>query len=392
MAHENGYDWQELERAAQEPVWVGTDEALAQLCGYWRTLPMVALDTEFQRVDTFYPIAGLIQLADDRGCYLIDPLAITDFSPLLALFVEPSVLKVLHASTEDLELFQYLFGVLPSPLFDTQVAGGFVGWGFTVGLQRMLENALGVQVGKGETTSDWLQRPLTQRQEQYAALDVAYLPAICRMQMAELERRGMTSWLQEEMLALLANAPDADVTGTRYYLRFSQMAALPPYKVAALRDLTAWREQQCRLRNVPRNRVLRNQTLLDIISRWPRTTLELSRVPELKRRILREDGETMLDFLRNAAAAPQAQTVEPIPRPLPVIWNTRLKRLKLMGRERAEALDMAPELLLRRRDIEALIRTGSDEGADYALPPGLQGWRQEVIGDDLLAQLRRFEQ
>jgi ribonuclease D len=391
MAHENGYDWQQLERAAQEPVWVDTDEALARLCQHWRTLPMVALDTEFQRVDTYYPIAGLIQLADDCGCYLIDPLAITDFSPLLALFSDASVLKVLHASTEDLELFQYLFGVLPSPLFDTQVAGAFVGWGFSVGLQRMLENALGVQMGKGETTSDWLQRPLTQRQEQYAALDVAYLPAICRMQMEELERRGMQSWLQEEMLALLANAPDADETGVHYYLRFSQMAALPSYKVAALRDLTAWREQQCRLRNVPRNRVLRNQTLLDIIMRWPRTALELSRVPELKRRILREDGETILDFLRNAANAPQAQAVEPIPRPLHLIWNKRLKQLKAMGLERAESLDMAPELLLRRRDLEALIRTGVDSGI-YELPPGLQGWRQDVIGDDLLVQLRQFEQ
>jgi ribonuclease D len=391
MAHENGYDWQQLERAAQEPVWVDTDEALARLCQHWRTLPMVALDTEFQRVDTYYPIAGLIQLADDCGCYLIDPLAITDFSPLLALFSDASVLKVLHASTEDLELFQYLFGVLPSPLFDTQVAGAFVGWGFSVGLQRMLENALGVQMGKGETTSDWLQRPLTQRQEQYAALDVAYLPAICRMQMEELERRGMQSWLQEEMLALLANAPDADETGVHYYLRFSQMAALPSYKVAALRDLTAWREQQCRLRNVPRNRVLRNQTLLDIIMRWPRTALELSRVPELKRRILREDGETILDFLRNAANAPQAQAVEPIPRPLHLIWNKRLKQLKAMGLERAESLDMAPELLLRRRDLEALIRTGVDSGI-YELPPGLQGWRQDVIGDDLLVQLHQFEQ
>lgn len=391
MGQDNGYDWHQLERSAQEPVWVGTNESLAQLCEYWRTLPMVALDTEFQRVDTYYPIAGLIQLADDRACYLIDPLSNTDFSPLLALFVEPSVLKVFHASSEDLELFQYLFGVLPSPLFDTQVAGAFVGWGFTVGLQRMLENALGVQMGKGETTSDWLQRPLTQRQEQYAALDVAYLPAICRMQMDELERRGMLPWLQEEMLTMLSNVPDSDVTGVHYYLRFSQMAAQPPYKVAALRDLTAWREQQCRSRNVPRNRVLRNQTLLDIIMRWPRTVLELSRVPELKRRILREDGETILGFLRDAASAPDAQSVEPIPRPLHVIWNTRLKRLKALGRERAEALDIAPELLLRRRDLEALIRTGGDDG-HYELPPGLQGWRQKVIGDDLLVKLRQFEQ
>ncbi|GGO80345.1 ribonuclease D [Marinobacterium nitratireducens] len=391
MTETNGYDWQLLERAAQQPVRVDTDGDLARLCQYWRTLPMVALDTEFQRVDTFYPIPGLIQLADDKRCYLIDPLSIGDFAPLAALFTDESVLKVLHASSEDLELFLHSLGVLPRPLFDTQVAGAYVGWGFTMGLQRMLEHALGVQMGKAETTSDWLQRPLTQEQERYAALDVAYLPAVCLQQRQELERRGMTAWLAEEMEALLDNAVDRDPEGWRYYLRFSQMAAVPPHKMAALRDLAAWREQVCRERDVPRNRVLRNQQLLEIINRWPRNLDELTRVPELKRRVVREDGQAILEVLQRAVLEQGQRPVEPIPKPLHVIWNKRLKRLKAIARECAQQLDMAPEVLLRKRDLEALVRS-RDEAGDYHLPEGLQGWRREVVAERLLAQLRQFEQ
>lgn len=390
MTDTNGYDWQLLEKAAREPVWVDSNEALAQLCGRWRTLPMVALDTEFQRVDTFYPIPGLIQLADDSHCYLIDPLAIDDFSPLAALFTDESVLKVLHASSEDLELFQHSLGVLPRPLFDTQVAGAYTGWGFTMGLQRMLEYALGVQMGKAETTSDWLRRPLSQQQELYAALDVAYLPAVCRQQQLLLEQRGMTAWFGEEMQVLLDNAIDRDPDGREYYLRFSQMAALPPHKMAALRDLTAWREQTCRQRDVPRNRVLRNQQLLDIINRWPRNLEELARVPELKRRVIREDGQAILDTLQRAVMEQTQRPVTPIPKPLHVIWNKRLKRLKAIARERAEALDMAPEVVLRKRDLEALIRS-RDENGEYHLPNGLQGWRRDVVGERLLAQLRQYD-
>ncbi|MFC6672496.1 ribonuclease D [Marinobacterium aestuariivivens] len=390
MTHNNGYDWQRLEQAAQQPVWIDSNASLAQHCLHWRSLPMVALDTEFQRVDTFYPIPGLIQLADDRCCYLIDPLAIDDFSPLAALFGDESVLKILHASSEDLELFQHSLGVLPRPLFDTQVAGAFVGWGFTVGLQRMLEQALGVQMGKAETTSDWLRRPLTQEQERYAALDVAYLPAVCQLQLDELQRRGMKAWVEEEMLALLDNAIDHDPEGWEYYLRFSQMSALPPHKTAALRDLTAWRERECRRRDVPRNRVLRNQQLLDIISRWPRNPGELSQVPELKRRVVREDGEAILEILQRAVIEQAQRPAEPVPKPLHVIWNKRLKRLKAIAREQAERLGMAPEVLLRRRDLEALIRS-RDENGEYHLPRGLQGWRREVVGEALLAQLRQYE-
>ena len=176
------YDWRRLEQAAASPVRIDDSATLANYCQQWLKQPLIALDTEFMRTETFYPIPGLIQVADEHQCYLIDPLQVDDMSPLVELLRAPEVLKVLHAGNEDIELFRHSYGVIPAPLFDTQIGAAFVGWGFSMGLQRLVAHALDVELGKGETTSDWLQRPLTPEQEHYAALDVAYLPVLALMQ------------------------------------------------------------------------------------------------------------------------------------------------------------------------------------------------------------------
>ncbi|MEH6579393.1 MAG: ribonuclease D [Amphritea sp.] len=390
MADNNSFCWQRLESVADNPVWIVDDKALAEYCSRWQSLPMIALDTEFIRVDTYYPIPGLIQVADDHQCYLIDPLQVEDYSPLVELFRNQSVLKVLHAGNEDLELFLYMLGELPQPIFDTQIAAGFLGWGFSMGYQRIVEHALGVKLDKGETTSDWLQRPLTAAQEHYATLDVAYLPSLCQMQMDELKRRGMYCWLQEETEVLLAQTPDNDPDGVKYYQRFSQAWKLPVEKIAALRDLTAWRERICRQRDVPRNRVLRNQTLLEVIQAWPQTGFELSRLPEIKPRVVRQDGDAILGFIKLAAQSALVKPPAPIVRPLSYKWNKPLKALKAQAREKAADLQMAPEILLRRKDLDALIR--SEENGNFSLPVSLSGWRKEVIGDDLLAELKTLNE
>ncbi len=384
------YAWSALELSAKAPIHVNTNEALASLCDHWLTLPMVALDTEFQRVDTFYPIPGLIQIADDRACYLIDPLVIDDFSPLVAVFKAPDVLKIIHAGSEDLELFNHSLNALPSPIFDTQLAAAFVGWGFTMGLQRLVEHALGVQIGKGETTSDWLKRPLSEDQEVYAALDVAYLPAICEMLTQQLTEMGRLSWFQSEAEVALQQAIDTDPEGKEYYRRFSQMWGLSDYKLAALRDLTMWREQQSRLRDVPRNRILRNQTIISIIQRWPKNSYELGRAEDIRHKVVREDGDTILAFLTNASQSAEQCPIDSISRPLPIIWNKRLKKLKAIARETAGRLNIMQEVLLRKKDLDALVRSKDDQGV-YVLPDGLSGWRRPLIGDALLAQLEQFE-
>ncbi|MDO6593642.1 ribonuclease D [Neptuniibacter sp. 1_MG-2023] len=384
------YNWKTLEASAEEPIWIRSEADLSRYCNHWRTLPLVALDTEFIRVETFYPIAGLIQVADDRQCYLIDPLDISDFSALSELFQDRSVIKLMHAATEDLELFLKVLGVLPQPVFDTQIGAALLNWGFSMGLQRMLEQKLDVQMEKHETTSDWLKRPLTSSQIHYAALDVAYLPEIYAMQKQEFVQRDTYSWAEQENQKMLDNALIDDVEGYDYYLRFTQMWRCPVHKLAALRDLTAWREQVARDRDVPRNRILKNQALLQIIEAWPRNMGDLSRLDEIRKHILRSDGETILGFIRSGSNSAEANPPKPIPRPLHYFWNKHLKKLKAIARKAAEANDVAPEILLRRKELELLIRSGVDEG-EYRLPSQMSEWRQKLIGPALLDELEVIE-
>ena len=348
------WDWRQLEQSADKPCWITDSDSLAEHCVRWRQLPMVALDTEFMRVDTFYPRPGLIQLADEYQCYLIDPLCIEDFSAFVELMADDAVLKVVHAGSEDLELLLNSYGVLPAPLFDTQIAAAFAGWGFSMGLQRLVDHALGVQLGKGETTSDWMQRPLTPEQVHYAALDVAYLPAIALELQAQLKQLGRLDWVLEECAEQRGSVIDTDPQGIAYYQRFSQVWNISEVKRAGLRDLTSWREQACRARDIPRNRLLRNQHLLSIIERWPLTPEALQRVPELRRKVVREDGEAILDCLRNAQASAEKLPPAPIQRPLHYAWNKRIKVLKGIGRSTAADQGLAVEILLRKRDIDAL--------------------------------------
>lgn len=384
------YAWETLEQSAASPVWITDDLQLRQYAQHWLTLPMVALDTEFMRVSTYYPIPGLIQLSDDQYCYLIDPLSVEDFSPLVDVLKSPDVLKIVHAGSEDLELFQHSYGVLPEPLFDTQVAAAFAGWGFSMGLQRLVQHALGIELGKGETTSDWLQRPLTPEQVGYAALDVAYLPTIALQLKEQLEGLGRLEWVHEECAEHRRNVVDTDPEGVSYYRRFSQVWNISDVKRAGLRDLTAWRERTARARDLPRNRLLRNQQLLQIIERWPTQIGDLERIYELRRKVVREDGETIVGFIRNAQRSAQENPPAEIHRPLHYTWNKRLKILKSIGRQVAERENIAIEILLRKRDLDALIQS-RDEHGHYELPRTLSGWRRPLVGDALIERLQQFE-
>lgn len=381
-----------LEKSAENPVYIDSNQLLSEYCAHWLKLPMIAIDTEFQRVDTFYPVAGLIQIGDDSGCYLIDPLKITDYTPLKEVFCASKVLKIIHAGSEDLELFRKLLGVVPKPLYDTQLAGAFLGWGFTMGLQRMLEQVLQVSLGKAETTSNWLQRPLTKQQELYAALDVAYLVAVYQFQIAQIQHRECYHWFLEDSVKSVEKvaAIDEETDGLSYYLRFSQMWNLADYKLVALKELSNWRERESRLRNTPRNWVLKNQSILSIINQWPTSIAQLHRIEEMRAKSVREDGEPILQIL--AAAKQQLKEsgpVEAIKKPLDPIWNKRFRKLKQIAIKAAEEQSIVPELVLRKKDLEALVRT-KEEFGNYQIPDCLSGWRSELFGEAVLAEIAQY--
>lgn len=372
-------------KAIDNAEWVDTNERLAELSHQWRQQGQVAIDTEFQRTDTFYPIPGLIQVGSEGQAYLIDPQAITDFSPLVDLLNDEKVLKLVHAGSEDLELFAHSFGAVPRPLFDTQTACAFLGLGLSVGYQRLLSTLFGLEVDKQETRSDWLQRPLTESQCRYAAEDVVFLELIYQRLLPRLEAESKLDWVLEECARAADEAllpPDLD----GYYLRFKQAWKLRPEQLAVLYTLSGWREREARDRDIPRNFVLHNSSLQSMATRLPNSMGALSKVERIRGRTLSRDGKKLLDLVKQGLEREDSDSIQVPERPLPSHCSAKLKQLKALVNQRAESLDIAPELMVKRKDMEALVRSQLETG-EACLPDGLQGWRAQAVGEDLQALL-----
>ena len=359
--------------------WILDDASLAEHCAAWQALPFVALDTEFMRVDTFYPIAGLLQVSGGDGAYLIDPLRISDWRPFAALLEAPGVVKVLHSCSEDLEVFLRLTGSLPAPLFDTQLAAGYLNLGFSMGYSRLVQALLDIELPKGETRSDWLQRPLSELQVRYAAEDVSHLVEVYRALMARLAPQKV-EWILEDGAELVANLGREVVPEDAW--RDAKLAwKLSRQQQAVLRALCAWREREARARNQPRNRILREHSLWPLARTQPDNLVAL--IEDMHPKTVRQDGETLLQLIREAAALPPEQWPEALPEPLPIEASALLKKLRAVGQREGERLDIVPELMLRKKTLEALLKSGYPNGP-YQLPDSLRGWRRELMGQALL--------
>lgn len=361
--------------------WILDDASLAEHCAAWQAQPFVALDTEFMRVDTFYPIAGLLQVSAGDGAYLIDPLRISNWRPFAALLESPTVVKVLHSCSEDLEVFLRLTGSLPTPLFDTQLAAGYLNLGFSMGYSRLVLALLDIELPKGETRSDWLQRPLSELQVRYAAEDVLHLVEVYRALMARLAPQKV-EWILEDGAELVANlgreiAPEDAWREAKLAWKLSRQ------QQAVLRALCAWREREARARNQPRNRILREHSLWPLARTQPDNLVTLARIEDMHPKTVRQDGERLLQLIRDAAALPPEQWPEALPEPLPIEASALLKKLRVIGQQEGERLDIVPELMLRKKTLEALLKTGFPHGP-YRLPDSLRGWRRELMGQALL--------
>ena len=361
--------------------WIVNDADLADQCAQWRSRPFVALDTEFMRVDTFYPIAGLLQVSEGERAYLIDPLQIGDWQPFAALLQDSAVVKVVHACSEDLEVLQRLTGSLPAPLFDTQLAAGYLNLGFSMGYSRLVQAVLGIELPKGETRSDWLQRPLSPTQVSYAAEDVVHLAAVYRALQARLSEEK-AAWIIDDGAELVAGL-GREVAPEDAYRDAKLAWKLSRAQLAVLRALCAWREREARARNQPRNRILREHSLWPLARTQPDNLVSLARIEDMHPKTVRQDGEFLLELIRQAAATPPAEWPEALPEPLPLEAASLLKKLRAVGQQEGQKLDIAPELMLRKKTLEALLKSGYPNGP-YQLPDSLRGWRRERMGQALL--------
>ncbi|MBD8826052.1 ribonuclease D [Pseudomonas sp. CFBP 13602] len=364
--------------------WIRDDASLAEHCAHWQSLPYVALDTEFMRVDTFYPIAGLLQIGDGASAFLIDPLSITQWQPLTQLLENPAVIKVLHACSEDLEVLLRLTGSLPAPLFDTQLAAAYLNLGFSMGYSRLVQEVLGIELPKGETRSDWLQRPLSDTQVSYAAEDAVHLAEVFEKLRPQLSA-DKYAWVLEDGAELVAQLR-REVNPDELYRDAKLAWKLSRAQLAVLRELCAWREREARARDLPRNRIVREQSLWPLAKLQPDNLQTLAKIEDMHPRTVRQDGEQILALIKAAASVAPEQWPAVLPEPLPIEASAVLKQLRAIGQREAERLNMAPELMLRKKTLEALLKTGYPDGP-YHLPDSLRGWRRERMGQALLDSL-----
>lgn len=365
-----------------EPVWVTETAELERLCERWSQQAAIAVDTEFMRTSTFFPIAALFQVGDGQGCYLLDPLAIDDFSAFATLMTNPRVIKVFHSCSEDLEVFQAFLGLTPTPVFDTQIAAAIAGKGFSLGYARLVEVMLNLAVPKSETRSDWLQRPLSLPQLQYAALDVAYLLVAYGLLLKELRASGRLSWVEADCAEMIAQA-EQGTDFEQQYLKIKLAWRLNRQQLATLQALTAWREAEARARDIPRNRLIKEGALWDMARYQPTELKQISGLEGMTARTLKADGEQLLAIIADQQHKPERECPPRMPKPLPPEQGDLLKALKQHTRDTADRLNIAAEILVRKKDYEDLIRSGMDNG-DYGLNERLSGWRREVIGQGLL--------
>jgi ribonuclease D len=346
-------------------------------------LPFVALDTEFMRVDTFYPIAGLLQVGDGVRAYLIDPLTIDNWQPLAALLENPAVVKVVHACSEDLEVLLRLTGSLPAPLFDTQLAAAYLNLGFSMGYSRLVQEVLGIDLPKGETRSDWLQRPLSETQISYAAEDAVHLAEVfvsCGRNCPTTNTPGCwrtaPNWW-----------PTCAVKSTR--TRSIATPSWPGNCPAPNLPCCASCAPGVRKKPAP---VTCRATVSSVSTRcghWPgrsRTTSRVGKIEDMHPRTVRQDGEFLLDLIKRSGSVSPDQWPPAVPEPLPVDAAALIKQLRAIGQAEAERLNIAPELMLRKKTLEALLKSGFPDGP-YQLPDSLRGWRRELMGQALLDSL-----
>lgn len=364
---------------------IQSDESLKKASKSWQELKVVVLDTEFIRVNTYYPIAGLIQIGCGNDCFLLDPLAVNDLSPLADLLQDTSILKVLHACSEDLEVFQILVNALPRPLFDSQLAAALIGQGFSLSYQRLVEKLLDISIAKGETRSNWLQRPLTASQSHYATLDVKYLAAIYVRQSAILDKKGRGSWLQEECERLLDTASNSTAP-EEYYLKLPSAWKLDGAGLMVLKTLCAWREREAQHSDVPRNRIVTEKSLLSVARDQLDNKEDLHNIATMTPKQIRKYGDKILLLSSEARLVSKDQYPVALQKPLSRETAPLMKKLRISVQAAAEKCQIAPEILARKKQLEAFLITGRETG-EYRLPESLTGWRKSIVGDKLMAMV-----
>jgi len=358
---------------------ITTTEELDAACKRLSREVYITVDTEFIRESTFWPQLCLFQMASRDEALAVDPLADgIDLTSLFELMADETTLKVFHAGRQDIEILYNLAGAVPHPIFDTQLAAMVCGFGDSVGYETLVTTLLKKQLDKASRFTDWARRPLTDRQLSYALDDVIYLHDIYEKLRDQLEETNRAHWLDREM-ELLASPATYDVPLEDAWKRIKARSNDPRF-LGILQEVAGWRENEARTRDMPRNRVLRDESLLEIAAHPPKRPDDLNRMRSISQGFSQSrSGKALLEAVERGKARPD-DSLPQVPRKksLPRGIGPLVDLLKVLLKMKCETFDVAQKLIANVADLE---RIAAD---DYDDVPAMTGWRFEVFGEDAL--------
>ena len=358
-------------------------EDVAAFCERAKSDPFITIDTEFLRESTYWPKLCLVQLGRREEAVAIDPLIEgIDLTPLWELLVNPQVLKVFHACKQDMELFLKVSGSVPAPIFDTQIAAMMLGYGEQVGYDNLIQRILSRPIDKSSQFSDWSLRPLDAQQLSYALGDVTHLYEAYEALRDELEEKGRTAWVEEELMPLM-EASTYQVDPATAWKRLKAKNRTKPF-LAALYCLAEWREEFAQTRDLPRGRVIKDDTLIDLAMRRPQTPEAMVKLRGIGDGLAKgKTGVAILSAIARAEKLPEAQIPTLAPRPEPVAGAAaKAELLRTLLKICSDKAQIAPRALASAADLDALSR-GAGDGLRL-----FSGWRRELFGDQALALLQ----
>ncbi|WP_316862777.1 ribonuclease D [uncultured Cohaesibacter sp.] len=364
---------------------ITTTAELADACKKCAPHPFVTIDTEFLRETTYWPQLCLIQMAAPDDAFIIDPLAEgIDLSPFFELMRNEAVTKVFHAGRQDIEIIYHLGNLIPSPMFDSQVAAMVCGFGDSISYDQLVLRLTGNRIDKSHRYTDWSRRPLTEKQLKYALADVTHLRDVYHALRANLEDQNRCEWVQEEMEIL--TSPDTYYTEPVNAWKRMKLRIRKPREFAALKQLAAWREKEAQSKDVPRNRILKDEAIFELAIHRPQTQEALSSLRSMSKGYERSKAGTELLQLMHQIADLPAEDLPDVPKgkSQPEGSGAAVDLMKVLLKLTSEKHGVAAKVIATVDDLEKIA---CDDGAEV---PALKGWRRELFGQFAL-KIKRGE-
>jgi ribonuclease D len=358
---------------------ITSTKKLAEACTRLAKYPFVTVDTEFQRETTYYPKLCIAQIASSDEAVVVDALAEDiDLTPFFELMADKRVIKVFHAARQDIEICWHAAEIIPTPLVDTQVAAMVLGYGASISYEQLVQRITGDSLDKSHRFTDWTRRPLAEAQLAYAVSDVTHLRDVYVKLAADLEERGRTEWMKEELKVL--TSPDTYRMEPEHAWERLKTRVRKPKELAILIEVASWREHEARTRDVPRGRVLKDDVIGDIAIQAPTTMERLAGLRSLPRGFERSKwGEAILEAVKRGLAR-DPKTLPRLERAKPVVnGQATVELLKVLLRMTSERHGVAAKVIATVDDLD---RIAADDEADV---PAMSGWRRELFGEKALA-------